>query len=99
MEVPLDEMQNHNCVQDLRHTLMAIIYELKGKITTLEAELERVRGDGRHTTPITDNQAPGASNGVVAYPAPALGREGAAPNPHNLSDEEIRWGQGITSGE
>ena len=87
MEVPLDEMQDHNCVQDLRHTLMAIIYDMKGKLSACEAELERLR-DSRHTTPITVSENQAGVSGAVFAP-PSTSRD-VTSNPHNLSDEEIR---------
>jgi len=86
IEVPLDEMQNHNCIQQLRNTLMAHIYTLESKLSACEAEIERLR-EARNQTPITgDSQA-----------GPSSARESGA-KPHNLSDEEIRWCQSLDEG-
>ena len=82
IEVPLDEMQKHNCIQQLRNTLMAHIYTLESKLSACEAEIERLR-EVRNQTPITGD------NMNQAGPSSARESAGAA-KPHNLSDEEIR---------
>lgn len=86
MEVPLDEMQNHNCIQQLRNMLMGHIYTLEGKLNMCEAEIERLK-EVNNQTPIiaNDQQRPGTS-GFGGGQSSSTG-----PKPHNLSDEEIRY--------
>ena len=82
IEVPLDEMQKHNCIQQLRNTLMAHIYTLESKLSACEAEIERLR-EVRNQTPIAgDNLNQAGPSGVRESVSGA--------KPHNLSDEEIR---------
>lgn len=98
IEVPLDELQNHNCIANLRATLMARINTLENKLAGCEAEVERLRETCNQTPIAGDGQQPGGSGGGgMVFPA-ARGEGGAASNPHNLSDEEIRWCQSLDEG-
>ena len=82
IEVPLDEMQKHNCIQQLRNTLMAHIYTLESKLSVCESEIERLK-EARNHTPI-------AGDGMNQAGPSGVRENVSAAKPHNLSDEEIR---------
>jgi len=89
VNIPMDEADTHNCVQELRKSMTSHIESLEKKLDECYAEIRVLREGSNQHTPLTDPVAPVQQGGQQAN---------AAPRPHNLSDEEVRWCQSLDEG-